>query len=187
MTSRPGIMQTRLMAGTIAVALLAGLGWSYARLSDSRASESAARQDLVDCRQLVDRIELLRQQPAVAGATELKAADLSRRIEQAARAAHFADGSILRIEPEPARRVGETNYLEVPTQLQLRRVTLQQVFTFLHALGGELAVHDIRLTAPRGEETGDRWTVEATLTYTVYSPKAREDSTGAPSVAAAER
>ena len=29
----------------------------------------------------------------------------------------------------------------------------------------------IRLSAPRGEETGDRWTVETTLTYLVYDPK----------------
>jgi hypothetical protein len=161
--------------------------WSCSGRLDSRAAESAARHDLADCRQLAGQIESLRQQPAVAGTTELGAADLSRRIEQAAHSADFADGSIVRIAPEPARRIGETNYLEVPTQLELRRVTLQQIFTFLHSLSGDLAVHDIRLTAPRGEETGDRWTTEATLTYTVYSPKAQEDSTPVPSVAAAER
>ena len=109
----------------------------------------------------------------------LGTADLSRRIELAAAAADFADGSIERIEPEHARRIGETNYREVPTQVRLRRVTLQQVFTFLHALSATpptadhnqqsiLSVSDIRLSAPCGEETGDRWTVESTLTYTVY-------------------
>ena len=114
---------------------------------------------------------------------------MSRRIEQAARAADFAEGSILRIEPEPARRIEETNYREVPTLLQLRHVTLQQMFTFLHALSSEssgLGVRDIVLSAPRGEETGDRWTIEATLTYIVFSPKVRDESTGTSSSAMVE-
>jgi len=198
MTSRSGVFKTRLMAGTIAVALVAAVGWSYMQLAESRAAESVAAQDLVDCRAIASRIESLRQRPAVAGAQLLGAADLSRRIELAAAAANFADGSIERIEPEPARRIGETNYREVPTQVRLRRVTLQQVFTFLHALSATpptadhnqqsiLSVSDIRLSAPRGEEAGDRWTVESTLTYTVYAPKGKDDSTGASSGVVAER
>jgi hypothetical protein len=179
--------KNRLMVGTIIIAVLLAMGWSYEQLTDSRAAEFSARQDLADCRQMVDQIQSLRQRPAVAGTTALGAADLSRRIENAAGIANFADGCIVRIDPEPARRLGETNYLEMPTLLELRHVTLQQTFTFLHSLSGELAVHDIRLTAPRGEETGDRWTVETTLTYTVYSPKVPEDSAAAPSVAAAEK
>jgi hypothetical protein len=199
MSTRSGIFKTRLMACTIAVALLSAVGWSYMQLAETRASEAAAAQDLADCRALTARIELLRRRPSVAGAQQLGAADLSRRIESAARAADFADGSVERIEPEPARRVGETNYREVPTQVRLRRVTLRQVFTFLHALSADpsqpandaqqciLRVRDIRLSAPRGEEIGDRWTVESTLTYTVYAPKGKDESAGASTGVVAER
>src|SRR6185437_461314 len=116
MTPRRGTLKTPFMASTIAIALLAAVGWSYIQLADNRASATVAAQDLADCRALASRIEMLRKRPAVAGTQELGAADLSRRIEQAAGTAEMADGSIERIEPEPARRVGETNYREVPTQ-----------------------------------------------------------------------
>jgi hypothetical protein len=203
MTSRRNTFKTRFMAGVIAGALLAAVGWSFMQLADSRSAASAAGQDLADCRDLAARIELLRGRPAVAGAEELGAADLSRRIEQAARAADFFEKSIERIAPEPARRIGQTNYREVPTRVRIQRVTLQQIFTFLHALSADpnagastqangarssgLRVRDIRLAAPRGEESGDRWTVESTLTYTVYSPRGKEESAGAPGAAIVER
>ena len=188
MNSRNVSIKSRWMAATITLALLMALAWCYLRLADARASASGAAQDLADCRALASRIESLRRLPTVAGATELGAADLSRQIEQAAKLADFPEGSVERIEPEPARRVGETNYREVATQVRLRHVTLRQVFTFLHALcaadtsatpssngidrsASGLRLRNIRLSAPRGEETADRWTVESTLTYMVYSPR----------------
>jgi hypothetical protein len=188
--------KARLMAGTIAIALLLAVGWCYVRLAGARASAAAAARDLADCRAQVARMDSLRRLPTVAGTAELGASDLSRQIEQAARVAEFPDDSVERIEPEPARRVGETNYSEVATQVRLRRVTLRQVFTFLHALCADapaaasssatsaarppsgLRLRSIRLAAPRGEETADRWTVESTLTYMVYSPRARSGSSG---------
>ena len=176
------------MAATVGAALLASVVWSAAQLAGSRAEESAARQDLADCRGMVGRVRSLRQRPAVAGTATIGTADLSRRIDQAARAADLADGSILRIEPGPARRVGESNYLEVPTQVQLRQLTLEQLFAFFHGVASDagLNVRDVRLSAPRGEENGDRWTVEATLAYTVYSPRTRDDSPGIPDGATVE-
>jgi hypothetical protein len=171
--------RNRLMAGTIAVALFTALGWSYGRLSDCRAAALAAAQDLADCRAMIDHIESLRRRPAVAGAREIAAADLSRRIAEAAAAAQIDERAIERIEPEPARRVEGTDYREVATQVRLRNLSLRQVFAFFHALGSRpaqsaaaaLALRDLRLTAPRGDETADRWTVESTVTYTVYSPR----------------
>lgn len=193
MSSNNASAKSRWMAGTIVVALLAAVAWCCMRLTDARASASAAAQDLADCRALAARIESLRRLPAVAGTAELGASDLSRQIEQAARVAEFPEDSVERIEPEPARRVGETNYREVATQVRLRHVTLRQVFTFLHALcstadtpsmaanaagrsASGLRLRNIRLSAPRGEETADRWTVESTLTYMVYSPRLKGEA-----------
>ncbi len=177
MSARDNTFKRPFMAGTIAVALLAAVVWSCLRLADARAAALAAGQDAGDCRALAARIDLLRRQPAVAGAQELGASDLSRQIEQAARTAHFPEDSIERIEPESPRRVGETNYREVPTQVRLRRVSLQQVFTFLRCLSADspqssgLHLRSIRLSAPRGEETSDRWSAESTLTYMIYSQR----------------
>jgi hypothetical protein len=54
-------------------------------------------------------------------------------------------------------------------------VNLEQAMTFLHTLGSEagspLRVEQVRFSSPPGEETGDSWTVESTLCYTVYSPR----------------
>jgi hypothetical protein len=171
--------RNRLMAATIAIALLAALAWSYGRLSDSRAAAVAAAHDLADCRAMIAHIESLRRRPAVAGARELAAADLSRRIADAARTARIDERAIERIEPEPARRVGDTDYREVATQVRLRNLSLHQVFAFFHALGStpatsataSLSLREVRLSAPRGDETSDRWTVESTVTYTVYAPR----------------
>src|SRR5258706_8661808 len=114
MTGRNDSLKRPFMTGTIALALLAAVVWSYLRLADARASALAAGQDAADCRVLAARIEQLRRQPTVAGAPELGASDLSRQIEQAARTAHFPDDSIERIEPESPPPVGETNYRQVP-------------------------------------------------------------------------
>lgn len=185
MMARDNMLKKQLMLGTIAVTLLVGIGWCYERLSDARAAAASAANDLADCRALTGRIDALRRQAPMPGAPEQRAADLSHRIERAASRARFSEGSIQGIEPGPPRRVGESRYGEVSTQVRLQHVTLQQVFTFLHALAESeqqqqseaapasgLALRSIRLVAPRGEETGDRWMVESTLTYIVNAPSA---------------
>jgi hypothetical protein len=190
--------KTRLMVGTIAVGLFTAIGWSYSHLQDSSAAAAAAEQDVRECHALADQITTLRQKPAMADAEQLGNGDLSHRIEQAANTAGFSNGSVQRIEPQPSRRVDETNYIEVPTSISLQQVTLEQVFTFLHVLSNvptgadfpassALKVRDIRLSAPRGDENNNLWTVESTLIYTVYSPRGKEEQTGPSSGAMADR
>jgi hypothetical protein len=176
--------QNRLVLVATAAGLVLAMLWGYRRMSDSRDAANTAAAELAECQALAGRIESLRSRPAVAGVREARSTDVSRRVEQAARDAEFADGSLERIEPEPPRRVGDTEYKEVPTQLRLRRVTLRQVFAFLHAVGNDeaggppLRVRSVRLSAPRGEEATDLWAVEATLVYLVYDPKAPERTAG---------
>ena len=186
MTRRGGLFSTRqnrLVLAATAAGLVLAMLWGSRRQSDSRDAALAAAAELAQCQTLAGRIESLRRRPAVADVREARATDVSRRVEQAAREAEFTDGSLERIEPEPPRRVGDTAYKEVPTQLRLRRVTLRQVFAFLHAVGNDaggppLRVRSVRLSAPRGEEATDLWAVEATLVYLVYDPKAPETTAG---------
>jgi hypothetical protein len=183
----------RLLLAVIVAGMLLALPWSYARLSGSRRAAVDAAEDLGACRELAARVAVLRERPAVAEGHRLGDSDLHRRIAAAATLAAFPEGAVERIESEPSRRVGETPYREDATRVHLRHVTLRELFTFLHALAGGpgssnggagagdggatasggsgLRVKSIRLSAPRGEETGDRWTVEAMLTYLVYDPK----------------
>ena len=163
--SYPGdAVKQRVMLATIVLAMLALMGWSYARLCESRDSANLAGQDLADCRALAGRIEGLRRRPAIAAGQALGDVELSRRIDAAAQAAEFPDGAIGRISPQ-RQRIGETNYLEVQTQVRLQKVTLQQLFTFLHVLSVDpqgspgtsaaLQVRAINLSAPRDDELGE--------------------------------
>jgi hypothetical protein len=170
-------VRRRLATSVILGALLLAVAWSWVTLSASRQTAMDAASDLSACREAASRIDQLRRRPAVAGSREVQATELSRRIEESARAAGMPEGGLDQIEPEPLRRVGDTPYRQTPTRVRLRQVTLQQLFTFLHALAAEgpsgpgLRLQALRLSAPRGEEAGDQWTAEATLTYLVYDPK----------------
>jgi hypothetical protein len=191
MTSRNDALKNRIMVGTIALAMLALLGWSYARLCESRDAATAAGEDLAACRAAAGRIEALRRQPAIAATRALGDVELSRRINDAAGVAELPSGAIVRIVPDRPQRLGDTNYQEAPTQVRLQKVTLQQLFTFLHAVSvppseadvsgvaGSLQVRTITLSAPRDDELSDRWTVDATLSNMVFSPKASTQAAGA--------
>jgi hypothetical protein len=167
----------------ILCALVVAIVWSWLTLAASRQAAMDAAADVSLCRDAASRIEQLRGRPAVAGSREVQATELSRRIEGSARAAGMPDGGLDQIEPEPPRRVGDTPYRQTPTRVRLRHVTLQQLFAFLHALAAEdssgpgLRLEAIRLSAPRGEEAGEQWTAEATLTYLVYDAKAAPSGT----------
>jgi hypothetical protein len=70
-------------------------------------------------------------------------------------------------------RVAHGPLLERPTVVQLRGVTLRQLFTFLHATAtgrSRLGLKQIRLSAPAAADTGDKWSVEATLAQLVRAP-----------------
>ena len=167
-----------LMLACVAAGLLTLVSWSGYRLTSAKDAAAESARGLAECHRHATNIEILRKGPAAAGATEPAAGDLNRRVERAAQSAGLPRGAVARIDPEPARRVGDTPYRESPTQVRLRRVTLRQLFTFLHALGARdgaagsagLQVRALRLTAPRGLESGSAWDVDSTLTYLVYDP-----------------
>jgi len=182
--STASLQARRQLAATLIIsALLLALGWSWVTLCQSRQAATDAASDLSASRDAASRIEQLRRRPAVAGSREVQATELSRRIEESARAAGMPDGGLDQIEPEPPRRVGDTPYRQTPTRVRLRHVMLQQLFAFLRALAVEdasgpgLQLEAIRLSAPRGEEAGEQWTAEATLTYLVYDPKSAPSGT----------
>jgi Tfp pilus assembly protein PilO len=164
--------QTLLVVLLLVLSSVAVL-WSYAVMADrQRAAQRAARETTL-CRQLADRIEQLRHRPSLAGSQELATSELAKLVEQAATASQLSADNLVRIAPEPARRIGEGPYKEKPTQVLLRNVNFRHVLKFLHTLSKPstgLSVRQIRLTAPREQEAVDRWAVEATLSYLVYAP-----------------
>ena len=169
------ILRRQILCGAViffALLLADLLCWKY--LTGARAEAQSAADDVATCRATVARIKLLREKPAVIALQETQSGDVSSRIEAAASGAEMPEGSIERIDPEPPQPVSGTPYRRKPVRVRLARVTMQQVFTFLHSVadgGAALHLSTIRLSAPRGEETGDRWNVEALLSSLSYDPK----------------
>ena len=158
----------------IALAMIAGIAWSYFFWVDSRGAAESAASDFVACRKLAEQIESLKKKPSLAVSRELQVTELSGRLEAALAKADLAAEDLVRVSAETARRVGDTAYLERETQLTLRDVSLRQVILFLTTLaadGSGLSVSGIRLTASRGVGSEGDWAAELAVSYLVYAPR----------------
>ena len=164
--------ETILVACAIMLGVVAAV-WSVFAFVDARSSAFTAAEDLAESRRLATRIEAGRGSGVSISASAPKEAEIIRRIESAARTALLPETSIDRIEPGQLQRINDGQLIEKSTVVELKNVTLRQLFAFLHAMGtgpGGLNLKQVRLSAPVAEDVGDRWSVESTLTYLVRSP-----------------
>ncbi|MFB3891186.1 MAG: hypothetical protein ACE15C_04090 [Phycisphaerae bacterium] len=162
-----------ILMAALGVTLLLTAVWSYQYMSGRREAAAAAQRDLADGRRMMGQIELASRMPAMAADRERLATETTSLIEQAARTAGIAPGSLRRISPEAPRRVGETVYKEKPTQVQLQAVSLKELVAFALAISGPQAglnVDSMRLGIPREAGADGRWTAELVLTYLIYDP-----------------
>ncbi len=168
----PRKRQAGLLA-TMAALLLLAAAWSYGRYAAARTAAAEGRRGLIRCRGLVRRIDDLRRRPDLAGVRAMQMSELAGKVERAAAAARLPPDAVTRIWPDQPRRGGQSVYKERPTQIALKNVALQQLVVFLHTLTAEtpgLWVKDLRMTAPRGQESGETWDVQAVVSYLVYDP-----------------
>ena len=162
----------------ILLAILGGLlgltaFWCHRELVSGRRTALAARDDLAACRHMAARIEAFGRRQTIAEEHERRSAEVVAPIEQAAKGAGIASDRLVRITPMPPRRLEDTVYKEKPTQVILKRVTLQQMVTLLHRLtetDQPLYPAAVRLAAPDREDTGPLWDAEVVLTYLIYEP-----------------
>ncbi len=168
---------SRLGVWTSVAALLltVAVAWSVAVMFEHRGAASRSEEDLAACRRLVGEIQSLRSGPTVAWAKDVGVQELGQRIQQASTAAGLDPASLQSVSPQPARRVGDSPYLDKPTALSFRGVALPSLVTMLVSLTREsaLSVRDLRLRAPAGDEAGALWDAEVTLTYLLYSPRGK--------------
>lgn len=157
--------------------LTIGAGWSYLWMSADREAAESSRDNLQACLQLTTQIKKLREKPLWAGSSTRSAGELARILETSAKKANIPAGSIVQIDPQPARRLGKTAYKEQPTHIELQDIALKQLVFLLLELtdeesGAELA--ELRLSAPRDEpsssEKQELWNAEVTLTHLIFSP-----------------
>ncbi|NQU23851.1 MAG: hypothetical protein HQ567_21425 [Candidatus Nealsonbacteria bacterium] len=160
------------------VGLTALAVWSYFRLVSGHRVAQVAAENLDRCRRLADQIDGLCETPMQAWLeSQAPQEKLTLHVQQAAQTAQIDESSLIRIDPQPGHRVGETDYLSEPTLLQMRSVSLRQLVGFLKEVtAGQAAlqVESICLSAPRSvasSEKAETWTAEVTLTQLVFSPK----------------
>ena len=166
--------------GLLLAMLVGGVVWSVDWMLGRRQAARYAAEDMASCRELARDIESLRQKPKVAATEAMGAGELGQRIQAASRQANMGEASIEGIYPQPPHRVGESPYVQKPTALALRGVSLPQLAAFLYHLSadGGLSVRDLRLRSPHSDAAQDTWDAEVTVTVLVYAPagKGRTDS-----------
>lgn len=170
-------LQRRFLAVVLLICTAAATAGSYCWMDASRASACDATENYNACVRVAAKIKSLREKPLRAGAEARSATELARLIETSAKKASLPMTSVVQIDPQPARRIGNTAYKEQATRLELRDVTLKQLVTLLHSLADEeqgTELTELRLSAPREENSTqdptERWTAEMTLTHLIFIP-----------------
>jgi len=163
-------IQLLILAGLLAISAL----WSYRKMAGQQHAAKLAAADLAECRKAADQIEALRCRPALAQQNQRESAETIGLIEKSAKAAGLTDATLLRTVPEQPLRLGDTVYLEKPTRVQLKNVSLVQLVEMVHRIvtdKNRLHAKAMRISAPSAEDTGALWNVELVLTYLIYEPQ----------------
>lgn len=163
--------------GTAWLVLIVIVFAGYAMMARNHNRLRDAQAQLRECKKLAQDIQALQQQPGFAALGVDSPRTITTRAEHAGQQAKIPPTALARIEPQSAVRLRDSPYRLRPTRLEIRRVTLEQIVVFTHALIDEAqgtTVRDIRLTAAEGNAEGakevDLWTAEIVLTQLIYSP-----------------
>ena len=166
---------TFLALGSLATLALVG----YLRMNASAAAMRAASHEVRECRKLLADIAALQELPQFAALEADSPQSIRQRIDQATQNARIPEASLVRIEPQPPFRLGDSEYRLWSTRLELSNVNLQQITTFSHALVDEergLTVRDLRLWSNSSDSTAgsqESWSAEITLTQVTFFPTSR--------------
>jgi hypothetical protein len=160
----------------IPLAALAAVAISYGYYSKHTSRLAIAASNVRSCQELAVEIKRVRQAPQRAQLATRSLEDLGSVIEKAAAEAQVGRDRVLRIDPQPARRLGKTDYMEQGTEVELLAVSLQQLVGFLYNVAradDQLKVEILRLRTPHGANDSTReelWTVDLVLAQRVYAP-----------------
>lgn len=163
-----------VLGAILALLMLGATAWSWSQYRSAQRAQTHAKQDLAACEAAASRIQAMRDLPDIAATLDQQDRQVPALVDQAAKTAGFsARDTVDAIDANRPRRVGDSLFKQASTHVNLRRVTLPQLVTFLgriQELDPALGVSRLRVTAPRGEETGSTWAAETTLTYLIYAP-----------------
>jgi len=163
----------------VAVILVVLLGFAYGEYATSKQAFIDRSDELTTSTSSVARIKSLRARPDQATLASHSARALAPQI---------TSKQIASIEPQTPRRAGDTAYMDHATVVHLEGITLAQFAQLavnlreLDASLGQLHLTMVRIDAPyrqeQQNESTERWNIEFTLTYFVYSPKSSGSRAG---------
>lgn len=163
---------------TMALLVVLVLGTYISRVSADKRARTH-KEDLVDCRSMAAQINRLRTVKQRALLKTKPADELNRKIASWAGLAEIQADRLVRIEPREPRRIGDTDYLEQVSELEIMQTELPKLIKLAQTAERSedgLKVSAMRLSLPRsevGREGIELWNVELTLTYLIYSPTSK--------------
>ena len=154
--------------------------WSYQQLILQKRLAQITANDQNKCEKIAQTIQSIQQQ-----AQSLQPADdmnsLVQQIQQAASQAAMPMNHVQRIRPSSPRRLGQSPYVEMPTQLSLQDVTMKNAITFLHHLADaqpDMQIQSLRITSPRSQRSPntpanmpETWQFQVGLASLAYLPQ----------------
>jgi type VI protein secretion system component VasK len=166
------------LAGQVLAIVLAvvGVGASYWYYAKNSEQLKTATENLSACRALAAQIAEAGKSPQRARLESWSLDDLGRAVEKGATDAQLAADRVLRIDPQAAKRLGKSDYLEQATEVELLAVTLRQIIDFLYNVthsDDQLQIGTLRLRMPHetNEPSGQElWLADIVLTQRIYAP-----------------
>lgn len=171
--------------GVFWFAALLVLAVTYWMMCQSEKQFHLAIEQQRQCERLVLDIQTLQNRPGVAALVVDSARKITSRAEEALLRAGVDSTSLIRIEPQSAVRLRDSDYRVRTTRLQLADMTLEQLLKFTHAMTDAslgTSVRDLDLTAANRransdykskQELADYWNAQLVLTQLIFSPSGR--------------
>lgn len=165
-----------ILGATMLVLLALIAGWSTVRMLGLREDAHRRASDLAQFQQLAADIEALRDNDEVkqlGGDSAAQEQLIAERVAQAGKDLGLSGPWWEDTIHKNPRRVGNTAYLRKPAVLYTSGLTLNQITTLLHELtyDSPLTAQELTLRTPPGEDPGDRWDADITLTYLIFEPQ----------------
>ncbi len=174
-TTRRDLRSQRLLAISTITALLLLTAFSWHRMSAAQAEATERRVALDEVRALLDAIRDLDQRPTVVALAASSQTRVGEQVESAVDSVGLPPEALRTIDPRPPERVGDTQYLNQLTRIEINGASLRQILQLVRKLEAGNAgfrVRDLVIRAPENPGgSGELWNVEAVLTQTVFSPK----------------
>jgi hypothetical protein len=175
---KQSLTKSQITMAVVLAVLIVSAGWSFYWMTSAELSAQNSAENLQICKRLADQIKKMHTQPLRAALETRTSTELAGQIETSAKTANLRQNCILQIDPQTARRLGNTAYKEQPTMVELRDVTLKQLVVFLNALTDDqsgMDVAELRLESSRddsanAQQTEETWLAEVTLSHLIFAP-----------------